>query len=239
MGTIAKLRHNGAVIRFDTALLNPIEPRLFDHNWVRANGHLDGKAKGRGQAYFLNFADRQMVLRAFMRGGLIGKINRDLFGRVGADKSRAMREFDLLNWMHAKGLAVPRAVAARYVPVGLFYRAQIITERIPHTRPLEDILRSTAIPPHQWAAVGAAVKQMHDHGVFHSDLNCRNILMDRQEKVWLIDFDKCKRRTPGDWTVQNLERLRRSLRKGRRNYQGFHWAEQDWADLISGYDGTT
>ena len=188
-----------------------------------------------------------MVLRKFLRGGLIGKFNRDLFLRTGKTKSRAMREFDLLRWMHAKDLPVPRPVAARYTPSGPFYRADIITERIPAARPLEDVLRETSLHTQTWQAVGATIKRIHDHGVFHSDLNCRNILIDRDETVWIIDFDKCEKRTPGEWMTQNLDRLLRSFRKENANAPGLHWNEGAWSQLLAGYtddtlgnsDGTT
>ncbi len=32
---------------------------------------------------------------------------------------------------------------------------------------------------------------MHDAQVNHTDLNIQNILIDEQEKVWFIVFDKC------------------------------------------------
>ncbi len=237
METSAEVRHNGTVIRFDTSIIPTMEPRLFEPDWLRANGHFQGSAKGRGQAHFLRFAGRDMVLRKFMRGGFVGKFNRDLFLRIGKNQSRAMQEFDLLDWMYTNGLPVPRPVAARYAISGLFYRADIVTERIPDAHTLADALRDAALPVPLWIAIGATIRQLHDHNVFHSDLNCRNILIDAQEKVWLIDFDKCERRKTGDWTTQNLDRLQRSLRKENVNFPKFHWTDQDWASLMSGYAG--
>jgi len=237
MGANAELRQNGTVIRFDESILNAMEPRLFDVDWLRANGHHEGTAKGRSQAHFLTFANRHMVLRKFLRGGLVGKFNRDLYLRTGKDKSRAMREFDLLSWMHNRGLPIPRPVAAQYQPSGLFYRAHLITERISNARPLEDVLREVELPATTWSAVGTTIKQLHDHDVFHSDLNCRNILIDKDQSVWLIDFDKCERREPGDWKTQNLDRLLRSLRKENGIATGLHWDETAWSHLLSGYAG--
>jgi hypothetical protein len=44
-------------------------------------------------------------------------------------------------------------------------------------------------------------------------------------------------RSGDTWKQENLERLRRSLRKeqGRRN--PFHWEEARWDDLLRGYAG--
>ncbi|MEM9425819.1 MAG: 3-deoxy-D-manno-octulosonic acid kinase [Pseudomonadota bacterium] len=237
MGTTSEHREGGSVIRYDSAVIEVMEPGLFDVDWLRSKGCLVGQSRGRSQAYFLNYAGRQMVLRHFRRGGLIGRFNPDLYFRLGVERSRAMREFDLLGWMRAEGLPVPRPIAARHAPVGLFCRADIITERISEARPLEDVLRERQLSAVVWQAVGRVVRQMHDHGVYHSDLNCRNILLDDRKQVWLIDFDKCERRAPGDWAQGNLDRLQRSLRKESTRPTGLNWEEAAWSDLIEGYSG--
>lgn len=237
LGTQLDILHDGSVIRYDDALIDPMEPRLFDVAWLKAEGHHRGSSSGRGEAHFLSFAGREMVLRYFRRGGLVGKINRDLYLRRSVGQSRSMQEFELLRWMRAEGLPVPRPVAAQVTPSGMFYRAAIITERIPEARPMEEVLRDNPLPADLWGRVGAVIRQMHDAGVYHSDLNCRNILIDAEQKIWLIDFDKCRRRAPGSWQAENLERLRRSLRKESGKGVGLHWTEGNWSALIAGYKG--
>lgn len=233
--TPTDLRVNGTTIRFDADMLSPMEPKLFDPGWLQANGVLKGRAQGRSQAHFFHFEGRDMVLRHFQRGGLIGRVNRDLYLQVPVAGSRPMREFDLLCEMRAEGLPVPPPVAARYVPLGPLYRADIITQRIPNAVPLQDILRGRTLPAQVWQAIGAEVRRLHDHGVFHSDLNCRNILIDAQDRVWFIDFDKCEKRETGPWTQANLDRLHRSLTKTAKGADTFHWRKGDWAALLAGY----
>jgi predicted Ser/Thr protein kinase len=63
-------------------------------------------------------------------------------------------------------------------------------------------------------------------------------MMDTRDKVWFIDFDKCEKRAPGQWTQANLERLRRSLRKTANENPALHWREEDWDELLSGYTDT-
>ncbi len=233
--TPTDLRLDGTLIRFDADVLSPMEPKLFDADWLRENGFWDGGSQGRNQAHFFHYAGRDMVLRHFHRGGLVGRVNRDLYLRVPAAKSRSMREFDLLREMHGEGLPVPIPVAARYVPVGPFYRADIITQRIPNAAPLQDVLGERALSVQIWRAIGAQIRTLHDHGVFHSDLNCRNILIDGQDRVWFIDFDKCEKREPGPWRQANLERLHRSLTKTADGAGAVHWRKEDWDDLLAGY----
>lgn len=239
MVTPSDLRVSGAVIRFDASIFETMEPGLFGPDWLRSNGLWQGSTQGRNHAHFFKYAGRDMVLRHFHRGGLVGRVNSDLYLRAGASKSRAFREFDLLQAMRSKGLPVPRPLAARYVPTGLFYRADIITERVADARPLQDILRDRSLSAPLWRAVGRTVRDMHDRNVFHSDLNCRNIMLDANDGVWLIDFDKCERRQPGPWTQSNLDRLLRSLRKTATMHTDLNWVEADWADLLAGYgEGT-
>ncbi len=229
------LRLNGTVIRFDADVLTPMEPNLFDVTWLRSNGLWTGQSEGRNQAHFFHYAGRDIVLRHFHRGGLVGRVNRDLYLRVPAALSRPMREFDLLLQMHGEGLPVPKPVAARYLPLGPFYRADIITQRIPNAQPLQDALVSKAQTPQVWRTVGAQIRGLHEHGVFHSDLNCRNILIDAEGRIWFIDFDKCEKRAPGAWTQANLDRLHRSLTKAANGSGPFHWHNEDWAALLEGY----
>lgn len=232
---IRTIREKGATLWFDDQLLPGGEPRLFDLAWLRAGGHLTGSSTGRNQAWFIHYRGIDLVWRHFWRGGLVGKINPDLFLRLPAEKSRAITEFRLLDWMRNEGLPVPRPVLARYQPAGLFYRADLITERIPAARPLADVLRERGLDARLWAEVGAVIAQMHAKGVHHSDLNCRNILLDAADRVWLIDFDKCERRAPGAWAHENLARLHRSFVKELGKVPELHWSEADWQALNRGY----
>ena len=232
---VLELHLKGTVIWYDSTVIESMDPRLFEPDWLRAQGHLQGSSQGRGNAHFLHFEDHDMVLRAFRRGGFFGKFNRNryIYARVGG--SRAMQEFTLLDWMRAQGLRVPRPIAARHRTSGLFYRADLITERIPDARPLAEVLLERSLQERTWFKIGAVTKQLHSLGVHHADLNGRNILLDANERAWLIDFDKCKRRAPGGWMQRNLARLRRSLEKTRRMHPELNWTTQDWATLLSGY----
>lgn len=229
------MRVNGTVIRYDAQVLSPPEPMVFDVDWLRANDHWRGSTQGRSQAHIFHYGNHEMVLRHFHRGGLVGRVNRDLFARVPAPRSRALSEYDLLARLRADGLPVPRPIAARYVPFGPFYRADIITERIPDARPLQDLLFDMPLTPDVWTAIGVAIRKLHDQGVFHSDLNCRNIMLDTSDQVWFIDFDKCDIRLPGSWARANLDRLHRSLTKTQSGAGKFHWTAQDWHTLETGY----
>jgi len=222
-------------IWYDGDLLGTCDAMIFDPDWLRQSGALTGSSTGRNQAFFLRHQGREMVLRHFWRGGLIGKINPDLYLRQSVAQSRAMREMLLLDWMWEQGLPVPQPVAARFSPIGLCYRADIITLRLQDTRTLAEVLRDHALESAHWAEVGAVIARMHEAGVNHSDLNCRNILLQNGNKIWLIDFDKCERRDPGPWAQENLARLKRSFEKEKTKVAGLYWQDADWSALIAGY----
>ena len=226
----------GQVIWHDTQIVPQIEPSFFDVQWHQDQSGVLGSAPGRGRAHFLQVGDSEMVLRPFRRGGLIGKISADLYLRLGAQQSRPFREYSLLMWMRDQGLPVPKPVAVRYAPTGVFYRADLITVCIPQSQTLADKLLEGPVPAKTWRHIGAVVRRMHALGVHHSDLNCRNILLDADMQPWLIDFDKCRRRAKGRWQAQNLARLNRSLEKEKSKQPTLHWADADWQAFIAGYD---
>jgi 3-deoxy-D-manno-octulosonic acid kinase len=225
----------GKVIWHDASLLPVMEPSLFDPGWLERTGRLTGGSTGRNTAWFLQHEGQEMVLRHYWRGGMVGRVIKDRYWRSPVESSRAMREFTLLGWMHGQGLPVPRPVAARYAPAGLFYRADLLMLRLPGTRTLADVLADSALPLPDWMRIGAVIARMHRCGVNHSDLNCRNILLDAEGQIWLIDFDKCERRAPGPWAQANLDRLERSLRKEQGKQPALHWSAPAWGALLEGY----
>ena len=61
------------------------------------------------------------------------------------------------------------------------------------------LLKQGPIAGEVWHKVGQTVRQLHDAGVYHADLNSHNLLLDKEGKVWVIDFDKGAIRSPGNW----------------------------------------
>jgi 3-deoxy-D-manno-octulosonic-acid transferase len=194
-------------------------------------------AAGRNTVWFVHTENHEMVLRHYWRGGFVGKWVKDRFLREPLPRTRAMAEYALLHRMRSWGLPVPRPCGARWQAAGwLHYRADILVERIPGAQALSARLQEAPLAPTQWQAVGAAIARLHQAGVFHSDLNCHNLLIDPKDRVWIIDFDKCAARAPGPWMQDNLDRLLRSLRKEQGLQSGWHGQEsEDWPQLMDGY----
>lgn len=238
MTVVSQRFGDGGLIRCKSEVIDPIEPRLFDVDWVRANGYIHQSGMGRGGAHILKYSGHDVVLRFFLRGGIMRRINRDRYLRLGEKRSRSFREYELLRWMNSQGLRVPKPIAAMTAPTGVFYRAAIILECIPQARTLADVLREGPLPNGIWSDIGKTIRDMHELQVFHADLNCRNVLIDDADRVWLIDFDKSRRRKRGRWMTQNIERLRRSLLKERGTAAKFWMDDQDWFQLVDSYQAS-
>lgn len=177
------------------------------------------------------------ALRHYHRGGLFGKLVKDQYLFTGWQNTRSYQEFKLLANLHQQGVNVPRPIAARVFKQGLFYRADLLSEKIENAKDLVDILKKRPLTEQEYRAIGAEIAKMHRVLVNHTDLNIHNILLDKQGKVWLIDFDKCQQKPAlGAWTEKNLQRLKRSFNKERLRCN-IHWQESDFEQLLAGYRG--
>lgn len=233
--TINKTQYEHQHFWWQTPYFHDMSANYFDPAYWQQQQAVTGSSSGRNTAWFIRHNGNAMVLRHYYRGGLIGKLLTDQFWLQPVAQSRAMQEFSLLQWMSAQGLPVPKPCAAHYGRCGLFYRADLLIEQIPDSTDLAHLLLQRSLTREEWQQTGSTIAMMHRKGVYHSDLNCHNILLDKHGKVWLIDFDKCQRRAAGDWPQQNLARLQRSLLKEQQKHSGFHWQPADWQALLQGY----
>ncbi|MDN3614777.1 3-deoxy-D-manno-octulosonic acid kinase [Vibrio gallaecicus] len=222
-------------IWFDEALVKePIE-RVFDAEYWHQEGKVIGSAQGRGTTWFIQTELIAAALRHYRRGGLFGKIVKDNYWFTGWERTRSHQEFMLLKRLDEAGVNVPKPLAARALKTGVFYRADLLSEKIANAQDLVAVLEKNSLSSDVYRTIGAQVAQMHAAQVNHTDLNIHNILLDSACKVWIIDFDKCSQQTGDEWKTKNLSRLKRSFIKevGKRQ---IHWQESEFAHLLAGYD---
>jgi len=112
----------------------------------------------------------------------------------------------------------------------------IMTERLMNTKPLADLLAGNGPDRDVWKSIGACIRRFHAAGIWHADLNARNILLDGDSRVFLIDFDRA-RFSPGEEVdgKGNLKRLKRSLEKLWPQAESGEMGEA-WDKLMAGYD---
>lgn len=204
-------RGAGSIV-FDAMRLRQAGPELLDPgHYGAAAGPVAGG--GRGAAWFVRGEAGDAVLRHYRRGGLMARLGREDYTWLGESRVRSLAEFRLLGELHREGLPVPAPLVAGYWRRGWGYRAAILVQRIAGARPLSQWLQGDADGA-PWEAVGDMLARFHLAGLDHADLNADNVLVDDQGQPWLIDFDRCARRSAaGGWRGRNLRRLERSLAK--------------------------
>ncbi len=230
--------------RYNGDEINAFVPEMLNGDYWQAKNAIVGSAQGRGTTWFIaseNSAGimQNWVLRHYYRGGLIGKVLNDQYMYTGLENTRAAREFDLLKTMLALGLPAPKPIAFRVSKHGLIYRADLLSSRIENANDLVAILSKHEINDQLWQDIGKVIKAFHQQGIYHHDLNAHNILLDDNNKVWLIDFDQGeKRNNQHKWPTENMARLLRSFRKESHKIAGFQWHEKNWQTLLTGYQST-
>lgn len=214
-----------------TAAVEPlIDLDWFNLDYWKEQNALLASATGRAQAYFINTPVGEVVWRKYQRGGLPSKFIKRSYLWLGLKNTRAYKELLLTQQLYNLGLPVPQPLAARLVKTGLTYQADLITRKLANSQTLADYLTAafavsqpdlTAINQ-QLSQVKATIRQFHAHGLNHTDLNPRNILVacktstsnKLKDNCWLIDFDNCSLEKPSSTIAQNnRKRLVRGLTK--------------------------
>ena len=174
---------------------------------------------GRGPAYRIRVGEgAPAVVRICRRGGLAARLVRETY--LGL-RPRPLRELALTVEARRRGVAAAEVLAAR-VEGGLAYRGALVTAEVPEAATLIEALRAAPDGTARRglaAAAGRAVAGLHAAGVFHADLNLRNILVHAGPegvRAALLDFDRAWLGTAPLRPAarrRNLRRLVRSLVK--------------------------
>lgn len=220
----------------------PAEAQWLDINFWRDQNSVYGQSLGRSATYFINNVHGEFVLRHYYRGGAIRHISKDCYIFCGPRRTRLYEEFSILEQLKNWGLPAPTPVAGRIIRKGLFYKADLMMEKIPNATDIFQLLQKQGLSFEAWKSIGATIAAFHKRGVYHADLNCHNLMRDNQGTIWLIDFDKAKIHTPesgrAGWAAQNLARLYRSLVKEREKNSPFYFEDNHWEQLLAGYDSS-
>jgi hypothetical protein len=167
--------------------------------------------------------EQRIVIRRYSHGGLLRAFTGDfyLFG------SRAFQELALTEEIRASGISTVQPVGGVHQSVfPFFYRAYFLSLEIPQAKDLTGRLLEIGPRPspenliekrEMIRRVGRLVRQFHQAGFFHGDLQLKNILV-AGGHPYLIDFDRSYRKktlTLRD-RIGNLLRLDRSVEKWKR-----------------------
>ncbi|MUK61389.1 3-deoxy-D-manno-octulosonic acid kinase [Aliivibrio fischeri] len=226
------IRNKKQIIWYDDSLLSDSPEQCCDPDYWQQQNKVIGSAQGRGTTWFVALDKMDAALRHYRRGGLFGKIIKDHYIFIGWEKSRSYQEFQLLKTLKEAGVNVPKPIAARTIKRTFCYQADLLSEKIPNAQDLVSILQEKPLSKEMYQKIGNEIRKMHAAQVNHTDLNIHNILIDDNDKVWIIDFDKCYQQKGDDWKQGNWDRLKRSFVKEitKRN---IYWSEEEWASLES------
>ncbi|MBV1911353.1 MAG: 3-deoxy-D-manno-octulosonic acid kinase [Kangiellaceae bacterium] len=220
----------------------------FDISYWQHLNAVVGQSKGRQITWFIHPFDQcketDWVLRHYYRGGLIAKFSTDKFVYTGIKNSRPYRELALLTKMDELDLPVPKCVGARVIKSGLLYSADLMMEKL-IAEDLVSVLKKRMLSKSVWQEIGKVIACFHLQGIYHSDLNAHNIMLDDESNVWLIDFDRCEWRSSDrgnksglSWKNKNIERLLRSFNKEKALNSDLYFSLDNWSRLIDGYQNT-
>ena len=203
-----------------------------------AAGHPEALVlRGRGAVHVVPAPHGRWVVRPYRRGGAVaGPLLGDRFP-VGPPP-RPVAEAVASAEVRRRGIPTPRVVAGAVYPAGLFYRADLVTEYVPDTSELAEILfgargREQETRTAALVEAGRLLARLARAGLEHADLNARNILLgrppDRHARVTrgtpagdaaapralLLDLDRCRVGREGVplSPARMLARLERSLEK--------------------------
>ena len=229
-------RNTTRYIIYDSEILELQEAEQLFADQISSRAPLAG---GRGGAWELTFNNETLVLRRYKRGGLAQRFAQDRHVWTGISSSRPWQEWLLLFELWKKSLPVPRPVAAQVVRSGFIYQAEIMTKKIEDAQSLawRAVHRSLALT--DWHRIGKCIRCLHDAEVFHADLNAHNVLMDENDKIWIIDLDRGKINPMIPmWKMWNLKRLKRSLDKVQAQHPSMSFSPHAWKALLTSYQAS-
>ncbi|MEW6995458.1 3-deoxy-D-manno-octulosonic acid kinase [Colwelliaceae bacterium MEBiC 14330] len=244
---LSRIEQDKSYYLFNHNLITHFSAEMLTPTYWQDNNEVTGSAQGRGTTWFVAYQDENnnqhdWVLRHYYRGGLIGRVIKDSYFFTGISNTRAAREFALLLHMQQLGLPAPQPIAYRVIRHHLTYQADLLSSRIMQANDLVAILSQAPLDKSLWLAIGATIKGFHDHNIYHHDLNAHNILINNQNRVFLIDFDRGEiRNTEANqsknaaWKQANMQRLQRSFLKEKNKLAQFYFTDENWQTLIKGY----
>jgi tRNA A-37 threonylcarbamoyl transferase component Bud32 len=163
------------------------------------------------------------VVRHYRRGGFLGPFLRDTY----LCRGRFLEEVRVSEWARSHGVPTAEVLVMRSQRTGLgFHRGDLITREIEGSQDMDRYLGALREEePYHLArrkeavrSVALLVQGMHRAGLYHADLNLKNIVIRFTEQgvnSYVIDLDRARVIRPlrSRLRIRNLLRLYRSLDK--------------------------
>jgi tRNA A-37 threonylcarbamoyl transferase component Bud32 len=166
---------------------------------------------------------KRMVLRQYSHGGLMRAITGNLY-LFGA---RSFRELAITEEVRSCGIPTILPIGAIHHRILFpFYQAYFLSLEVPRAMDLIQYFQEIGAHPSREnlslkrktiRSVGLLIRQFHQAGFFHGDLQLKNILV-AGDQIMLIDFDRSYRKQTLSIQerMKNLLRFNRSVEKWKR-----------------------
>lgn len=173
--------------------------------------------KGRGEhfSYKPVLSNERLLVRICRRGGVMSFLNDLHFG-----KCRPFEELRISETLRALSINTPEIVAVKVQrTLGFLYKYVVVMKELENVEDLSSYLsKYHSEKKYILENVALELRNLHQKGVFHSDLNLKNILVAKKNedlKVYFVDLDKSWR-VPylnNSKKLNNIARLYRSYEK--------------------------
>jgi 3-deoxy-D-manno-octulosonic acid kinase len=183
------------------------------------------------------------LIRTYRHGGLLRHCSRGVFCSW---PPRPFRELAITEEIRRRGIPTVETYAACVKQVwGPFYRGWLVTRELIGAQDLWRAFQSGLAQElgidRILHAVADSLRALHREGVYHTDLNLKNILISIEQdgvKGYIIDFDKAKLVSGAlspELVRRNLNRLLRSINK--LDPERSHFSTACWDRFVNAYYG--
>ncbi len=154
-----------------------------------------------------------VIVKHYRRGGVFGHFVKRTYLRWG--KTRGQAEYSQLKNARDSGISVPEPIACAYRG-HLFYETWLITREITNQQSLASLsFLDAGRTERARKKLLEQIVLLIDNHIYHTDLHPGNVLVARDHKIFLIDFDKASYYGKGNANLRMkyLQRWNRAVLK--------------------------
>ncbi len=129
-----------------------------------------------------------VAVKYYHRGGFVRHLIKKRYLKWG--KTRGQKEYELLQKVRSLGINAPEPIAFAYRGC-LFYQSWLVTREIKQHQTLAKLSllndkRTRFVMGNVMEQISALIK----NNILHVDLHPGNVIIDNQDRIYILDFDK-------------------------------------------------
>ena len=183
------IKNKNIYIQYNPDVFDNFSSKLFNTDYISKEGLIKSVTIGRGKTLELQYNNKRYFLKHYIRGGIAAKFSYDSYMFSSLSSTRAIKEYNLLNTMKDQGLPVPKAAALEIITNRFTYKANLITCKLDNEGTLHEFIINKKMNHELWNKLYINFEKFYKKNVYHSDLNSKNIIIDNDNNILLLDFD--------------------------------------------------